>query len=509
MSNPGVEQMPKASNVIVGALAGTGKTTTMAETFRRAAGMKSKIVGTEEQEAIWKATKCDNAKNRGMLAFNTSIKEEWKAMGIPDLEVNTTFGFGLKVLKMNGVLGKMEPNKTEMMLHNINPRLTNKKVFPIVKLTELARLTLTENDYEQLSYLASEHCLTIDEQGVDYVQDLIEKHADNLDLIDYADMVWLPHILGKRIRPFDFLGIDECQDLNKAQHELIVNHANRVMFVGDERQAIYQFAGADAQSYANLKAWLETRPLGMLELPLTVSRRCSKAATALAQQIVPQFRCLPNAKDGSVAEFSEESWFFDKLPNLTPNDMVIARKNAPIVGATLRLLRLKKPARMLGRQFGTDVSFHLKKLAGGSNDSAVVRGKVIADLEEMKLKWSGMKFVSERMKESYSDIATSAAVFCELCPTLTEVFRTIDMMFVEVKDNPKNVILLSSVHRAKGLEADHIHFLEHDITGVPRTDKGRTVEPKPEEINLRYIALTRTRDALTLVRAEPKGSDAD
>jgi superfamily I DNA/RNA helicase len=436
-----------------------------------------------------------------MMAFNNSIKTEWEGMKIPGLSVYSTFGFGKSVLIQNGINAKLDDKKSERILETLNPRLNNKQVWPIVRLTELARLTLTENDYEQLSYLAADNCLQINEQGLDHVQDLLEKHVEVLDVIDFADMVWLPHMLGKRVRPFDFLGIDECQDLNKAQHSLITNHANRFLMVGDERQAIYQFAGADEKSYENLKAYLETRPIGMMELPLTISRRCSKAATRLAREIVPAFRCLDTASEGSVTEQEEDRWLSRDIGTLTPDHMVIARRNAPVVRATLELLRRRKPAKMLGRSFGKDVIFHMGNVAKGHEDTDAIRQLVMTDLQKKTFQWSQQKYISERMVENYCDIATSSIVFCELCKTKTEIVHMIDQMFADAKENPKNVIRLSSVHRAKGLEARHIHFLEHDITGLPRMIKKQLVQPKPEEVNLRYIGITRTQEHLTLVKA--------
>lgn len=493
--------MPRSNNVLVGALAGTGKTTSMKETFLRGAGVKSGLRGTEEQEAIWKHTNCKNSRHKGMLAFNNSIKEEWKAFQIPGLEVNSTFGFGLKVLKMNNVQCTFDADKTEKLLEAMNPRLTNKQVWPIKRLVELARLTLTDNDYEQLSYLAADNCIQINEEGIDYAQDLIEKHEEVTEIIDHADMVWLPAVMGKRIRPFDFLGVDECQDLNRAQQHLIMHHANRLLMVGDERQAIYQFAGADGNSYGAMREWMASRTIGIIELPLTISRRCSKAATRLAQEIVPQFKCLPTALEGSATECTPMEWFGRTLPSLTPDHMVIARKNAPIVQATLSLLKRRKPAKMLGRDFGNDVEYYIKSFARGTDKTDVIKRRIEEDMEEQKIKWSKMKYVSEKAKEKYFDVSTSAIVFCEMGTTVEEVYKTISDIFVDVKDNPKNVIRLASIHRSKGLEARHIHFLEHDVTGVRRIINKREVEPAPEEVNLRYIGITRTQEHLTMVKA--------
>jgi superfamily I DNA/RNA helicase len=75
-----------------------------------------------------------------------------------------------------------------------------------------------------------------------------------LETIDYTDMVWLPNVLF--LKPlgllYDFIMIDEVQDMNKAERELVLKcfkMGTRMMSVGDKNQMLYQFSGADQDSF--------------------------------------------------------------------------------------------------------------------------------------------------------------------------------------------------------------------------------------------------------------------
>jgi superfamily I DNA/RNA helicase len=58
-------------------------------------------------------------------------------------------------------------------------------------------------------------------------------------------------------------------------------------------------------------------------------------------------------------------------------------------------------------------------------------------------------------------------------------------------------IILSSVHRAKGLEADRVVLVEPHLLG---SSKYATQEwQKTQEVNLKYVALTRAKTTLVFV----------
>jgi DNA helicase-2/ATP-dependent DNA helicase PcrA len=68
-----------------------------------------------------------------------------------------------------------------------------------------------------------------------------------------------------------------------------------------------------------------------------------------------------------------------------------------------------------------------------------------------------------------------------------------ETLFANVSGDTSNFVLLSSVHRAKGLEADVVHVIRPDQMPHPMA---RGPEAQAQEQNLIYVAYTRARREL-------------
>lgn len=103
--------------------------------------------------------------------------------------------------------------------------------------------------------------------------------------VDFTDMVYLPFILKLACEQYDFLLTDEAQDVSKLALEFTLGFVRngRCMFVGDPRQAIFGFAGADPGALERI-----TSRIGATELPLSVTYRCPSSYVALAQKLAPE-----------------------------------------------------------------------------------------------------------------------------------------------------------------------------------------------------------------------------
>lgn len=84
-------------------------------------------------------------------------------------------------------------------------------------------------------------------------------------IIDFTDMLYLPFRWKLApIQQYDFLFIDECQDLSKAQFALAVKYdkqESRILAVGDPQQSIYGFTGADINSFDRVKIFTKAKEL--------------------------------------------------------------------------------------------------------------------------------------------------------------------------------------------------------------------------------------------------------
>jgi DNA helicase IV len=92
--------------------------------------------------------------------------------------------------------------------------------------------------------------------------------------------------------------IDEAQDMNASQLLLAMKSCKkggRIAVVGDDRQAIYGFRGADSNSLDRLKGELVAHELG-----LTTTYRCPKVVVAGAARLVPDYTAAPAAPEGEM-----------------------------------------------------------------------------------------------------------------------------------------------------------------------------------------------------------------
>ena len=230
-----------STNLAINAVAGSGKTTTIVECCKRLHLGKFDVK---------------------FLAFNNSIVKELSYKIGNYADVSTLHSFGYSVLKkIAGKERKFDINdrkyiniiKTDNMLSlNRDDKDYIKALNNADKLFRLCRINLIQQgDIESIRAICEEHSITPLANEVSVVNILL---ADAYELnlngkleIDFTDMLVLPLSYPQQIPSYKVVFIDECQDLSAAQRELMLAAAKggRFVAVGDRRQAINGFAGAD------------------------------------------------------------------------------------------------------------------------------------------------------------------------------------------------------------------------------------------------------------------------
>ena len=125
----------------------------------------------------------------------------------------------------------------------------------------------------------------------------------------------------------------------------------------------------------------------------------------------------------------------------------------------------------------------------GTTTELVERAQEYRRVELQKLANSASASVDEK-REVIMDKTDCIFAISEGFETIQPVLDRIDRIFLDVTSQPKNLTLLSSVHRAKGLEADTVHILEPELMPSP---KAKTAEDQQQERNLQYVAFTRPK----------------
>jgi superfamily I DNA/RNA helicase len=304
--------------------------------------------------------------------------------------------------------------------------------------------------------------------------------------------------------------VDETQDLNRCQIELIlrsITPRGRIVCVGDPKQAIYRFRGADERAIDVLVDRLHAK-----RLYLSVTYRCArsivdfvKATTpGLADPQIPAsgFEPRPGAPLGMV----ETHQTMERLEReAKPGDFILSRTNAPLVRLTLMFLRRGVRATMLGRDIGDALVRVVEQaIEKGVGDIPAL----IKWIDERAQKRIDAAMASEPPRIDAADAAADerAAIlaFCEDASSPREVLSKMQAVFEDpVADTMEEKareaakwdsrITLSSTHKAKGLERDRVWMLAY-------TYRKR---PSVEEDNLWYVACTRAVNHLIQINTDP------
>lgn len=453
-------------NAVVEAVAGSGKTTTIVEALKLTSGSVL------------------------FCAFNKHIQRELARRAPNHVQVSTIHSIGFRALsealpvkptldnsKLYGIVKELLPLNEDYPLRQ-----------PLARLVSLCKKTLTDyTNPKAIEYMADHYDIDLNGNGekvIELVPQAMKMCAERLTVIDYDDMIWLPNALGIGLPTFDWVFVDEAQDLSKAQSAIVrksVKENGRVVAVGDRHQSIYGFTGADTQSIPRLIEELDAKTM-----PLSITYRCPKSVVKLAQNIVSQIEAAEWAGEGEVIDVPRHVL----ESRLQDRDLVVSRVNAPLVKLCYSLIRQGKKAVIRGRDIGKGLLNLIDKLKPVDILDLLDRVKEYRCEQTARLDKAG----KEHKIEAVQDRCDCIIELCDGIRDLTELRSRIREIF---DDNENNGVILSSIHRAKGDEADTVYVLTPGLLPHPLAKKDWQIE---QERNLEYVAYTRAKKVLAFIR---------
>ena len=470
------------NSLVINAVAGSGKSTTIVEA--------SKI-------AIKKG-------NVLFLAFNKAIAQELgRKMEGTGVECKTLHSHGFRAIqkKMNyncsideRKWNKYISEKSDVLFEGIEFESDVEKseyISECVKLLNLARINLIRNsdDMDELWGIVDHHNLNADDLQVKVVNDILSVCYKLDDTIDFTDMITLPlNDNMKRFLPkYNTVFVDEAQDLSKAQRELVLASLKpngRFIAVGDAKQCINGFCGSDIESFKTLTE------LAQHELPLSVCYRCGKNIVNEAKKIVPYIEPFDAQIAGEIVHTTN-------LKDATNGDMIICRKSAPLVSTCLKLIAGGKSALVKGRDIADGLKAIVSRTKTDDIDKMLEKIQKEIKKVENRLNRHGYdgKLEDQPQYINIVDKIECIEAIADGCEDVDEVLEKLDDLFTDTKSG--NVITLSTVHKAKGLEADNVFILLPDCLQMKR--KGQQLWELEQEMNLKYVAITRAKKKLVWV----------
>lgn len=460
-------------NINISAVAGSGKTTVLLELLKFVPKNKTAL----------------------FVAFNNSIVDELKNRINPrsNVEISTIHSYGWRSILMRYGKANMNPNKVfgkiEMTLKEY-PSIPVKKhgyyFYILSKIVDLMRCNLTKTNKEDILDMTLYYDIDINEEEAEMAIKVLNYMNRDKSQFDFMDMIYQPVVDPYiRMRKYDYVFCDESQDFSQAQQKVInksLSRIGRLISVGDENQGIYGFAGADADSYKKLSQLNGNS----LTLPLSVCYRCSRSVIAEAKTIVPEITAAPGAAMGIVREGNLRN-------DLRFGDWILCRNLKPLIQTYLWLMKNKVKSKIKGKDIGEGIIAMINK-TGARTLSGMWNGLEFGkDRLFDKLKKRGVRHPSQHPKmELYNQrLEVIECLMAEVGNV--EALRN---LITSIFSDDIQGIMLSTIHKAKGLENDRIFFICPELIPSKYATTDWMFE---QERNLFYVAVTRARKDLIYV----------
>jgi superfamily I DNA/RNA helicase len=453
------------------------------------------------------------------IAFNKSIVAEMvnRMSDVEnDLRIMTYHSLGYSILKENF------PRKDFNVVEN---KYENYLRQNLLNLTQHGEVESLGNDYYSyfknillligyaryyhksningIERIASEYELSLFRDECIVCKKVLDWGRDNFNIIDYTDMIWMvnEHNLTTKKNKYDIILIDEAQDTSIMQQQMTercMNRGCRRFIVGDKHQSINVWCGSDFNAVEKFK----NNKTVEFELPITY--RCPKKVVELAKIYSPNIQCDENAIEGEVN-------YNVSLNAPCGNDMVLCRNTAPLIMQFQQYLKNNKKCFINGSE---DISNTLKTLIISSG-AQFIDTKCLTQIGLIPKLFSMINSIIQKLlreglsiEEAYSnmsvvDLYDNINCIRMLSGNLTtteELIAKIDDIF---KDRSTDGVMLSTVHKAKGLEADNVFILCPSLLPSKFVKKDWEIE---SERHIVYVAYTRAKKTLNFMEEDYRHS---
>lgn len=487
-------------NAVIQAAPGSGKTTTAVASIK----------------LIPKTEKCL------FIAFNKSIADELnkRLKSRSNVIAKTTHSLGFLMLRRNvGSNIELDEYKYRKYvktnigdLTTANGEITTKQqveeyIDNITALIDFSRFNLAQSEKE-INEVAQRYNIPLSFDECVVTKKCLDWGKEHHETIDYTDMIWLP--VEMNMKPigltYDWVFIDEAQDLSVCSEQLFlkcIKRGGRFVAIGDQNQLINLFAGSSEKSFEFLKNYPNTTSF---DLPITY--RCPKKVVSFANHLINGMKSKSDAIDGIIMRDCH-------VRDIKEGDMVLCRSKTPLMKLYTKLLRKNVNCYIKGQDIGVNLNKLLDNISQEKlnidldEDGVFVRlyDKLFTERNKL-MQIRGLDYddatLSSYIMDKYDTINT-LSILGEKYKTKTQLKERIQCIFQEDSQG----VCLSTIHKAKGLEADNVYILCDSM--MPSKLASHDWE-KTQEKNLMYVAYTRPKKLLGFIsekEIKPMGSSQE
>lgn len=490
-----------SGNLILQAVAGAGKTTTLIQGLSRMEG--SVFFG----------------------AYNRKIADEIKAKASKakvdrnGIYINTLHGCCFSDWRRLHKQVSVDDRKVQKIVDDIartKPEITSFETF-VLKMVSFAKQFLIgvkrpvdhmptwKGIMEHFSVDAEMDDESI-ELALEYAVEVFKRSAATCKtVVDFDDMIFAPLYYNIKFFQNDWVLIDECQDINPARREAakrLLKPTGRFVAVGDRCQAIYGFTGAGGDSVDRI-----IEEFKCAELPLTVTYRCPKSVVSYVHQWVSHIEAHPDAPEGVVrpviaapkpetdsameAPVKAQPWFLRE--GMKTTDAVLCRYTRPLIQTAFAMIRAGVACKVEGRDIGNGLCKLAQRWKVKSLDALETRLAQYLAREIEKAKAAK----SDARADAVTDVVETLRIFIDRCraagkTTIKELTDDIQTMFA---DDVAGMLTLSTGHKAKGREWPRVYWIQTAIRQRNLKDWEMV-----QETNIKYVIGTRAQEELVLLQ---------
>lgn len=469
-----------SGDIKINAVAGSGKTTTILE-YAKARPKNSRIL---------------------YLAFNKSVRleasEKFSKNNLDNVTVETAHSLAYKHVVFN---------------YNYRVRNQDYKTNEIVEL-----LKLQGNSEKHFEFVIANHILKFvayfcnsdkrKVQELNYLDIVFDENAKKVAKSFYAQIeLQTRHFLAKMDKgeieithdfylkkfqlenpklAFDYILFDEAQDASPAMLAVFLNQKATKVIVGDTHQQIYGWRHAiNSLEKAKFKTF-----------HLSTSFRFNQDIADLAMGVLDYKTHFDNPDTISISGNGTNKAFDSKA--------IIARTNLGLLLKAIEYVTEKKNINEI--YFEGNINSYTYADEGASlydvlnlqnKNRDMIRDKLIREMKTMK--------DLEKYIESTDDsqLSMMVEIVKEYGNKIPGILKSLKEKHVANEDKHKARIIFSTVHRCKGMEYDTVQIVndfmtEDRLIKLKHSGEDINVARMNEEINLLYVAVTRTKNTIRI-----------
>lgn len=465
-------------NIVVQATAGAGKTTTILECLKFVPKFKRTI----------------------FLSFSNAIVKELKSRVPVGVQASTLHskGYQLLIKHFGDDVKKIEEDKffkkalfTFYKDKEKKEKEDFKNCYRIQDICSFVRMSLTPLEFEKVKDICEYY-------NIDYTDELLKQSIQLLEEketfrggIDFVDMLYLPVKLDIVDTKYDYIFLDEAQDLNECQCQFIMKlkseRGGRLVAVGDQNQCIYGFMGSSVEIFNKLQQLPNTETL-----TLPVSYRCGKKIVQEAKRTSTLILPFEGNHEGVVRGGN-----FDEIEQ---GDIILSRITRPLIYLYFLLLDEGKKSTIVGK----DIEKGLVNLAKRCESSTYAGLLYNFQQEQNRLKDEliALGYRNLLQHQRYIELDEKIQVLMLIVKKCPDVSRLVDKI-KEIFAESTNSIRLMTIHKSKGLENERV-FLITRYQGeklLPNKHAQKDWEHLQEN-NLEFVAYTRAKNELVFLDIE-------